>query len=181
MNILSPQSSVLSKKIAILISGRGSNLTALADAIAAGQLQAEIALVISNVADAEGLHKAAARGIPTLVIPHKGLTRTEHAAQLLAALTPLNLSLVCLAGYMRLLAPEFTQALRNRVVNIHPSLLPAFPGLHAQRQAVEYGVRFSGCTVHLVDEELDHGPIVAQAVVPVFPTDTEETLSSRIL
>lgn len=168
-------------KLCILISGRGSNFLALSNAIRTGALRAEIACVVSNREDAKGLEFARERGIPTAVVPHKGLTRSEHAIKLLEVIHPLNPALVCLAGYMRLLAPDFIRAFPNRILNIHPSLLPAFAGLDAQKQALEYGVKFSGCTVHLVDEELDHGPVVAQAVVPVFDTDDAETLSGRIL
>lgn len=168
-------------KLCILISGRGSNFLALSDAIRHGALDAEIACVVSNREDAKGLDHARERGITTAVVPHKGLTRSEHAVKLLEVIQPLNPSLVCLAGYMRLLAPEFIRAFPNRILNIHPSLLPAFPGLDAQKQAFDYGVKFTGCTVHLVDEELDHGPVVAQATVPVFDTDDVESLSGRIL
>lgn len=169
------------KRIAVLISGRGSNLAALADAVDDGRLKAEIALVVANRPDAEGLGKAEARNIPIRIVPHKGMTRDEHGARLIETLKPLDVSLVCLAGYMRILSPGFVAEFRKRVVNIHPSLLPAFTGLNAQLQALEYGVKFTGCTVHFVDEELDHGPIVAQTVVPVLDSDTEETLSNRIL
>lgn len=167
--------------LCILISGRGSNFLAIADAIAAGTLRARVGLVVSNKEDAQGLEYARERGIATAVVSHKGLTRSEHALRLLEVIQPHAPALVCLAGYMRLLAPEFIRAFPNRILNIHPSLLPAFTGLDAQKQALEYGVRISGCTVHLVDEELDHGPVVAQAAVPVLDTDDVETLSARIL
>lgn len=168
-------------KLCILISGRGSNFLALSNAIRDGKLNAEIACVVSNREDAKGLEYARERGIPTAVVSHKGLTRSEHALKLLEVIQPLQPALVCLAGYMRLLAPEFIRAFPNRILNIHPSLLPAFTGLDAQKQALEYGVRITGCTVHLVDEELDHGPVVAQAPVAVSDTDTLEVLSERIL
>lgn len=170
------------KRIGILISGRGSNMLALADAVKHGRIpNAEIALVISNVADAGGLGKASELGIPTFVHSHKGCTREEHDRAMAAELRQAGVDLVCLAGYMRLLSPWFIREFEHRILNIHPSLLPSFPGLDAQKQALEYGVKFTGCTVHLVDEELDHGPIVKQAVVPVLSGDTVETLSARIL
>jgi phosphoribosylglycinamide formyltransferase 1 len=170
------------KRLGILISGRGSNMLALADAVRDGRIpNAEIALVISNVADATGLARAAERGIATVVLDHRGKPREEHDRVMAEHLQRAQVDLVCLAGYMRLLSPWFIGEFEQRVLNIHPSLLPAFPGLHAQRQALEHGVKFSGCTVHLVDEHLDHGPIVKQAVVPVLPGDTEESLSARIL
>lgn len=170
------------KRIGILISGRGSNMLALAAAVRNGRIpDAEIALVISNVADAGGLVKAAELGIPTLVLDHRGKTREEHDRAMAEHLKAAQVDVVCLAGYMRLLSPWFTAEFHHRILNIHPSLLPAFPGLHAQRQALEYGVKFTGCTVHLVDEHLDHGPIIKQAVVPVLPDDTEESLAARIL
>jgi phosphoribosylglycinamide formyltransferase-1 len=170
------------KRIGILISGRGSNMLALANAVKQGRIpDAEIALVVSNIPDAGGLEKARELGIPTFVHSHKGLTREEHDRAMAAELHKAEVDLVCLAGYMRLLSPWFSQEFEHRILNIHPSLLPAFPGLDAQQQAVDYGVKFTGCTVHLVDEELDHGPIVKQSVVPVLPGDTVETLSARIL
>src|SRR5215510_711064 len=154
------------KRIAILISGRGSNMLALADAVCDGRISdAEIALVISNVPTAPGLLKARERGIETIVLDHRGKTREEHDRAMAQELQARNVDLVCLAGYMRLLSPWFTLEFANRILNIHPSLLPAFPGLNAQRQAIEHGVKFSGCTVYLVDEELDHSPIVKQAAV----------------
>ena len=170
------------KRIGILISGRGSNMLALADAIDDGRLpNAEIALVISNAPEAAGLTKAAERGLVTLALDHRGKTREEHDRAMAEALQAARVDAVCLAGYMRLLSPWFTSAFKQRVLNIHPSLLPAFPGLHGARQALDYGVKFTGCTVHLVDEQLDHGPILKQAVVPVLADDTEESLSARIL
>ncbi len=170
------------KRIGILISGRGSNMLALADAINDGRIpNAEIALVISNVANAVGLTKATERGIPTVTLDHRGKTREEHDRAMVEHLRAARVDVVCLAGYMRLLSPWFTGEFKQRVLNIHPSLLPAFPGLHGARDALAYGVKFTGCTVHLVDEHLDHGPILNQAVVPVLPDDTEETLSARIL
>jgi len=169
------------KKIGILISGRGSNMLALIEATERGELDAEVAVVISNVEGAPGLEKARAHGVEALVISHKGLSREEHERRLVAELKKRQVELVCLAGYMRLLSPYFLSEFPGRVLNIHPSLLPAFPGLDAQRQALEYGVKFSGCTVHFVDEKMDHGPIIAQAVVPVYDDDTVETLSARIL
>jgi len=169
-------------KIGILISGRGSNMTALVDAVQSGEIaDAEVALVVSDKADAGGLAKAAERGIETVVIERRGRTRAEHDDEIAAALRERRIELVCLAGYMRLLSPGFIQLFPNRIMNIHPSLLPAFPGLDAQRQAVEHGVKVSGCTVHFVDEDLDAGPIILQRVVEVKDDDTEETLSARIL
>jgi phosphoribosylglycinamide formyltransferase-1 len=170
------------KRIGILLSGRGSNFEALADSVAAGRIpDAEIVLVVSNREGAAGVEKARARGIQTQVIPSKGLQREEHDRLVVAALQEKGVDLVCLAGYMRLLSPLFIRAFPNRILNIHPSLLPAFPGLEAQKQALEHGVKFSGCTVHFVDENLDAGPIIAQAVVPVEDNDTVESLSARIL
>jgi phosphoribosylglycinamide formyltransferase 1 len=168
-------------KIAILISGRGSNMAALLDAIGEGRLDAEAALVISNVESAPGLVKARERGVASLVISHKGRAREEHDREIVAELRRRDVSLVCLAGYMRLLSPLFVRAFENRILNIHPSLLPAFPGVDAQRQALDHGVKLTGCTVHLVDEQLDHGPIVIQRAVEVRDDDTLETLSARIL
>jgi phosphoribosylglycinamide formyltransferase-1 len=169
------------KKIGVLLSGRGSNFLAIADAIDGGRLQAEVALVISNRADAPGLEAAKKRGLNARLIPSKGQTREEHDAEVTHALTAAEVELVCLAGYMRLLSPTFVRAFPNRILNIHPSLLPAFPGLEAQKQALEYGVKFSGCTVHFVDEHLDHGPIILQKIVPVLEDDDEHSLSARIL
>lgn len=172
----------MSHRIGVLLSGRGSNFEALADSIAAGRIPgAEIVLVISNRDGAPGLERAAARGIPAKVIPSKGLPREDYDRLVVAELRQAGVELVCLAGFMRLLSPYFVAAFPQRILNIHPSLLPSFPGLEAQRQAREYGVKFSGCTVHLVDETLDAGPILAQAVVPVRDEDTDETLAARVL
>ncbi|MFN0119354.1 MAG: phosphoribosylglycinamide formyltransferase [Blastocatellia bacterium] len=170
------------KKLGILLSGRGSNMAALAAAIDKGRIpNAEIALVISNVAGAGGLERARERDIETVVLDHRGKTREEHDHAMAAELQRAEVDLICLAGYLRLLSPWFIREFPNRILNIHPSLLPAFPGLHAQRQALDYGVKHSGCTVHFVDEHLDHGAIIRQAVVPVLDDDTEDTLSTRIL
>jgi len=169
------------KKIGILLSGRGSNFEAIADSIKAGRLHAEIGIVISNRADAPGLESAKGRGLNAQLIPSKGRVREEHDADVVAALKQAQVDLVCLAGYMRLLSPEFIRAFPNRIVNIHPSLLPAFPGMDAQKQALEYGVKVTGCTVHFVDEHLDHGPIILQKTVPVLDGDDVPTLSARIL
>ena len=172
----------MTKRIGILLSGRGSNFEALADSVATGRIpDAEISLVISNRENAPGLLRAAERRIPARVIPSKGLEREAYDRLVVAALKEARIDLVCLAGFMRLLSPYFIAAFRDRILNIHPALLPAFPGLEAQRQALDYGVKVSGCTVHFVDENLDAGPIVAQAIVPVKPGDTEETLAARIL
>jgi phosphoribosylglycinamide formyltransferase-1 len=169
------------KKIGVLLSGRGSNFLAIADAIEKGRLQAEIAIVISNRADAPGLDAAKQRGLNAVLIPSKNRTREEHDAEMIHALTAAEVELICLAGYMRLLSSTFVRAFPNRILNIHPSLLPAFPGLEAQKQALEYGVKFSGCTVHFVDEHLDHGPIVLQKMATVLDGDDEHSLSARIL
>jgi phosphoribosylglycinamide formyltransferase-1 len=170
------------RRLGVLISGRGSNLQAILDAVAAGSLDATVALVVSNVADAVGLDRARAASVPTLVIDHRDFpTRAAFDAALAAALRAHDVELVCLAGFMRLLGPAFIAAFPNAILNIHPSLLPAFPGLHAQRQALRHGAKVSGATVHLVDAELDAGPIVLQSAVPVREDDTEETLSARIL
>ncbi|MGC2672912.1 MAG: phosphoribosylglycinamide formyltransferase [Candidatus Acidiferrum sp.] len=172
----------MKKRIGVLLSGRGSNFEALADSIASGRVpNAEIAMVISNRGGAPGIERAKSRGTATRVIPSKGLERETYDRQVVAVLNEQKVDLVCLAGYMRLLSPYFVTAFPNRILNIHPSLLPSFPGLESQRQALEYGVKFAGCTVHFVDENLDAGPIVLQAVVPVKDDDTEETLSLRIL
>jgi len=168
-------------KLGILLSGRGSNFEAIADSVKAGRLQAEIAIVISNRADAPGLESARRRGLNAKLIPSKGRVREEHDGDVIAALKEARVDLVCLAGYMRLLSPEFVRAFPNRILNIHPSLLPAFPGLDAQKQALEYGAKLSGCTVHIVDEHLDHGPIIVQKTVPVLESDDEHSLSGRIL
>jgi phosphoribosylglycinamide formyltransferase-1 len=169
------------KKLGILLSGRGSNFEAIADSIQAGKLHAEIAIVISNRADAPGLESAKRRGLNAVLIPSKGRVREEHDAEVVAALKQAQVDLICLAGYMRLLSPGFIQAFPNRIVNIHPSLLPAFPGMDAQKQALEYGAKITGCTVHFVDEHLDHGPIILQKTVPVLDGDDVHSLSARIL
>jgi phosphoribosylglycinamide formyltransferase-1 len=172
----------MAKRIGVLLSGRGSNFEALADSVAAGRIPgAEIAVVVSNRDGAPGIEKAKERAIAARVIPSKGLEREAYDRQVVAVLHEHRVDLVCLAGYMRLLSPFFVAAFPNRILNIHPSLLPSFPGLESQRQALEYGVKFAGCTVHFVDENLDAGPIVLQATVPVRDDDTEETLSARIL
>lgn len=169
-------------KIGILISGRGSNMAALADAVADGDIaDSEVVVVISDKAEAAGIAKAQARGIATAVIEKNGRPRREHDAEIAAELKAKGVELVCLAGYMRLLSPEFIREFPNRIVNIHPSLLPAFPGLNVQQQAIDHGVKVSGCTVHFVDEDLDAGPIILQRTVEVKDDDTAETLSSRIL
>ncbi len=169
-------------RIGILISGRGSNMVALSDAVLEGRIaDASIAVVISDQKDAAGLERATERGIKTIVIERRGRTRLEHDLEIISALRAHEVDLVCLAGYMRLLSPEFIEAYRGRILNIHPSLLPSFPSLDVQRQAIEHGVKFSGCTVHFVDETLDGGPIIAQATVPVHDDDTPETLAARIL
>ena len=170
-----------SKKLGILLSGRGSNFEAIANTIESGKLDAEIAIVISNRADAPGLETAKWRGLNARLIPSKGRVREEHDAEVVAALKETQVDLVCLAGYMRLLSPEFVRAFPHRILNIHPSLLPAFPGLEAQKQALEYGAKVSGCTVHFVDEHLDHGPIILQKTVPVLDSDDDHSLSARIL
>jgi phosphoribosylglycinamide formyltransferase-1 len=168
--------------LGILLSGRGSNFAAIADSIDAGRIaDAGVAVVISNEADAPGIATARQRGLNAVVIPSKGRSREEHDREVVATLKQHNVDLICLAGYMRLLSPWFVQQFPRRILNIHPSLLPAFPGLEAQEQAFAYGVRVSGCTVHFVDEELDHGAIIVQKTVPVLDTDNEHTLSSRIL
>lgn len=170
------------RRVGILISGRGSNMMALADAVAEGRVPgARIVLVLSDKPQAAGREAARERGIETAVVERRGRTREEHEREIIEALRARRVELVCLAGYMRLLSPCFVEEFRGRVLNIHPSLLPAFPGLDAQRQAVEHGVRVSGCTVHFVDETLDGGPIVTQRTVPVLDTDTPDTLAARIL
>jgi len=172
----------MTQRIGVLLSGRGSNFEALADSVAAGRIpDAEISIVISNREDAPGLLRAAERRIPARVIPSKGVQREAYDRLVVAALNDARVDLVCLAGFMRLLSPYFVAAFRGRILNIHPSLLPSFPGLEAQRQALDYGVKLTGCTVHFVDETLDAGPIVVQAIVPVQPGDTEGTLAARIL
>jgi phosphoribosylglycinamide formyltransferase 1 len=168
--------------LGILLSGRGSNFVAIADSIDAKRIpDARIAVVISNKADAPGIATAQARGLNTLVIASKGKPREEHDREVVAALKQNGVELVCLAGYMRLLSPWFVQQFPHRILNIHPSLLPAFPGLEAQEQAFAYGVKVSGCTVHFVDEELDHGAIIVQKAVAVLDSDDEHTLAAKIL
>ena len=167
--------------LGILLSGRGSNFEAIANNAASGKLNANIAVVISNRADAAGIESARRRGLKASVIPSKGRPREEHDREMVAALREHQVDLVCLAGYMRLLSPWFVQQFPNRILNIHPSLLPAFPGLDAQKQAFDYGVKVSGCTVHFVDADLDHGAIILQKVVPVLDGDDDHSLASRIL
>jgi phosphoribosylglycinamide formyltransferase-1 len=169
------------KRIGVLISGRGSNLQALIDAQAGGRLGGQLAVVISNIETAPGLDRARRAGIATVVCDHRGRPRAAHDADMIERLRSSAVDLVCLAGYMRLLSAEFIRAFRGRILNVHPSLLPAFPGLDAQRQAWEHGVKVSGATVHLVDEGLDSGPIVLQEAVPVLDSDDADTLSARIL
>ena len=169
-------------RLGVLISGSGSNLQAIIDAIEQNNLHAQVRIVISNKPDAYGLTRAQSHGLPIAIISHKDFTSREaFEAELLHTLTSYDVELVVLAGFMRLLSPFFIRAYRHRILNIHPALLPAFPGTHAQRQAVERGVRIAGATVHFVDEETDHGPIIIQAAVPAYANDTEETLSARIL
>ena len=173
---------VMLKRIGVLLSGRGSNFEALAESVAAGRIpNAEIAMVISNKPDARGLERAKARGIAARLIPSKGLEREAYDRQVAAVLQEYKVDLICLAGYMRLLSPYFVATFPQRILNIHPSLLPSFPGLESQKQALDYGVKVAGCTVHFVDENLDAGPIILQAVVPVQDADDEHTLSERIL
>jgi len=170
------------KNLGILLSGRGSNFVAIADSVAVGRIaDARIAVVISNRADAPGLETARQRGLNALVISSKGKPREEHDREVAAALLDNKVDIICLAGYMRLLSPWFVRQFPAKILNIHPSLLPAFPGLEAQQQAFAYGVKVSGCTVHLVDEELDHGAIIVQKTVPVLDSDDEHTLAARIL
>jgi phosphoribosylglycinamide formyltransferase-1 len=170
------------KNLGILLSGRGSNFEVIAKNVLAGKIpNAAIAVVISNIRDARGLETARQMGISALTIPSKGRVREEHDQEVAAALKAHQVDLVCLAGYMRLLSPWFVRQFPRRVLNIHPSLLPAFPGLEAQEQAFAYGVKVSGCTVHFVDEELDHGPIIVQRAVQVLPSDSEKTLAQKIL
>ena len=172
----------MKKRLGVLLSGRGSNFEALADSVAAGRIpDAQVAIVIANREGAQGIDRAEARGIPTLVLPSRGLEREVYDRQVVAALCENKVDLVCLAGYMRLLSPYFVQSFPQRILNIHPSRLPAFPGLESQRQALEYGVKFAGCTVHFVDENLDAGPIILQSIVPVLDNDTEDSLSEKIL
>lgn len=169
------------RRLGILLSGRGSNFEAIAASIGAGRLDAEIAVVVANRAEARGLERARELGLPAVCVPSKGLDRQDYDGQLVEVLNQHGVELVCLAGFMRLLSGYFIREFPLQILNIHPSLLPAFPGLDAQHQALEHGVKFSGCTVHFVDEHLDAGPIVIQAVVPVLDDDTAETLSARIL
>jgi phosphoribosylglycinamide formyltransferase-1 len=172
----------MKKHIGVLLSGRGSNFEALAESVAAGRIpDADIPIVVSNQENAPGIEKARTRGIDARVLPSKGLEREAYDRQVVAAFREKHVDLVCLAGYMRLLSPYFVREFPQRILNIHPSLLPAFPGLEPQRQAIEHGAKFSGCTVHFVDENLDAGPIITQAVVPIEDTDTPDTLAARIL
>jgi len=172
------------KKVAILLSGRGSNMVSLVEAMREPDFPAGPCIVISNVPDAPGLTKAASFGVPTAVVPHrefKGQGREAHDRAVTEKIDEAGADVVCLAGYMRVLSPWFVERYAGRIINIHPALLPAFPGLHAQRKALRHGCRVSGATVHFVDAEVDHGPIIVQAAVPVFPTDDEDALSARIL
>jgi phosphoribosylglycinamide formyltransferase-1 len=169
-------------KIGILISGRGSNMTAIVEAVQSGEIpSSEVIVVVSDKTKAEGLEKAKARGIEAIAVTRKGRARAEHDAEIITELKRRGVELVCLAGYMRLLSVDFVRAFPDKIMNIHPSLLPSFPGLDAQRQAVDYGVRVSGCTVHFVDEALDHGAIILQKAVEVTVEDTAESLSAKIL
>ncbi len=172
---------MISRRLAILLSGRGSNFIAIHEAIRRGDLNAAISCVVSNVPDAAGLAKAREFGLNAISLPSKGIERLEYDRMLLETLRPHSPSLVCLAGFMRIISPLFLKEYPGRVLNIHPALLPSFPGLHGQRQALEYGVKISGCTVHLVDEGMDTGPILLQCAVEVLEADTEESLSARIL
>jgi phosphoribosylglycinamide formyltransferase-1 len=170
------------RRLGLLISGRGSNFLAIAESIREGRLpNAEIAVVISNVAEARGIVAARQMGLPTAVFVSKGRPRADHDADVVACLKTRRIDLVCLAGYMRLLSPEFIAAFPHRILNIHPSLLPAFPGLDAQQQAFDYGVKMTGCTVHFVDEELDHGAIIVQRAIPVLDSDDAHSLAKRTL
>jgi len=172
----------MKRHIGVLLSGRGSNFEALADSVASGRIpDAEISIVISNRDGAPGIAKARARGLDARVIPSKGLEREVYDRQVVAALREKNVDLVCLAGYMRLLSPYFVREFPEKILNIHPSLLPAFPGLEPHRQAIEHGAKLSGATVHFVDENLDAGPIILQAVVPIEDSDTPDTLAARVL
>jgi phosphoribosylglycinamide formyltransferase-1 len=169
-------------KIAVLVSGSGSNLQAIIDASERGEIPCTVGLVLSNKADAFGLERARKHGIPTAVVDHKAfVTREEFDARLVEIVRQSGAILVCLAGFMRVLTGDFIRAFPHRILNIHPALLPAFPGIHGPRQALQYGARFAGCTVHFIDEGVDTGPVIAQAVVPVFDEDTEDTLAARIL
>jgi len=169
------------RNLGILLSGRGSNFEAIANNVASGKLDADIVVVISNKADAPGIESARRRSLKALVVPSRGVLREEHDRLVAAALEDNKVDLVCLAGYMRLLSPWFISRFPNRILNIHPSLLPAFPGLDAQKQAVDYGVKVSGCTVHFVDADLDHGAIILQKAVPVLDRDDDHSLAARIL
>ncbi|HMJ20877.1 MAG TPA: phosphoribosylglycinamide formyltransferase [Terriglobales bacterium] len=170
------------KNLGILLSGRGSNFEAIAGNVASGKIpDARIALVISNRPDADGIELARRLGLAAMVVPSKGKQREEHDREVVAALQQYGVDLVCLAGYMRLLSPWFVQQFPRRILNIHPSLLPSFPGLEAQEQAFAYGVKITGCTVHFVDDELDHGAVIVQKAIPVLDTDDEHTLAARIL
>lgn len=169
-------------KLGILISGRGSNMVALVDAVNSGEIpDSDVAVVVSDKPNAAGLAKAKERGVETIVIERRGRSREEHDAEIIAELRKRSVELVCLAGYMRLLSKDFIHAFENRIINIHPSLLPSFPGLNVQQQAIDHGVRISGCTVHFVNEDLDAGPIILQRAVEVKDDDTAETLAARIL
>ena len=169
------------KKLGILLSGRGSNFEAIAKNIEAGKISAEIAIVIANKPNARGLERAREMGLTAECIPSKGLKREEYDRQVVARLKEVGVDLICLAGFMRLLSAYFVSEYPRQILNIHPSLLPAFPGLEAQKQAFDHGVKFSGCTVHFVDEKLDHGPIIQQAVVPAHDAKDEDELAARIL
>jgi phosphoribosylglycinamide formyltransferase-1 len=170
------------QQLGILLSGRGSNFIAIANAIRDGRLPgAEIAVVLSNLPDAAGLESARKLGLPAIAIPSAGRKRAEHDAEVVATLEQNRVDLVCLAGYMRIISPEFVRAFPNRILNVHPALLPAFPGLDAQAQALAFGAKVAGCTVHFVDEAVDHGAIILQRIVPVLDDDTAESLSARIL
>jgi phosphoribosylglycinamide formyltransferase 1 len=171
----------MNKKIAILLSGRGSNFLAIHEAIQRGDLDAEICCVISNISEAAGLERAREFGLHGICLPSKNIERVQYDRLLADALRPYNPALICLAGFMRILSPEFISEFPSRILNIHPALLPSFPGLHAQHQALQYGVKISGCTVHFADEGVDTGPIVMQRAVEVLETDTEDSLSARIL
>ncbi len=169
------------KNVAILLSGRGSNFLALSDAMEAGQIPARMVLVVSNKPDAPGLNHARERNYEAICVPSAGIEREAYDRQVVEELKARQVDFICLAGFMRLLSPWFVQQYPQQILNIHPSLLPAFPGLHSQQQALEWGAKVSGCTVHFVDEKLDHGPIIVQRSVPVLDQDTEESLSARIL
>lgn len=169
------------RRLAILLSGRGSNFLAIYEAIKRGDLKAEICCVISNIQEAAGLQRATEFGLNAICLPSKGIDRVEYDRLLIETLRSFDPALICMAGFMRILSPEFLKKYRSKVLNIHPALLPSFPGLHAQRQALEYGVKVSGCTVHIADEGVDTGPIILQRAVEVLEDDTEETLSARIL